>query len=76
MELKFDLGFRVIGEYLSQIDSILIESQFDSILFESQFDSNINLQLLGIPDQILVPPVTQLFTSKWLHFFFQSVITI
>ena len=36
----------------------------------SQFDSNI-LQLLGIPGLILVPPVTQLFRSKWLHFFFQ-----
>ena len=36
----------------------------------SQFDSNI-LQLLGIPGWILVPPVTQHFRSKWLHFFFQ-----
>ena len=27
--------------------------------------------LLGIPGRILVPPVTQLFGSKWLHFFFQ-----
>ena len=35
---------------------------------ESQFDTNI-LQLLGIPDRILVPPVTQLFRSKWFHFF-------
>ena len=33
----------------------------------SQFDSNI-LQLLGIPGPILVPTVTQLFRSKWLHF--------
>ena len=32
----------------------------------SQFDSNI-LQLLGIPDRILVTPVTQFFRSKWLH---------
>ena len=32
-------------------------------------DTNI-LQLLGIPGRIyLVPPVTQLFWSKWLHFF-------
>ena len=37
---------------------------------ESQFDSYI-LQLLEIPSRILVPPVTQLFRSKWLHFFFQ-----
>ena len=35
----------------------------------SQFDSNI-LQLLGIPDRISVPPVTQFFRSKWLHFSF------
>ena len=37
----------------------VIESQFDSII----------LKVLGIPGQILVPPVTQLFRSKWLHFF-------
>ena len=29
------------------------------------------LQLLGIPARILVPSVTQLFRSKWLHFFFE-----
>ena len=33
-----------------------------------QFNSNI-LKLLGIPGQILVPPVTQLFRSKWPHFY-------
>ena len=38
----------------------------------SQFDSNI-LQLLEIQGRILVPPVTQLFRSKWLHFFFQWI---
>ena len=43
------------------------ESNWLSI--SSQFDSNI-LQLLGIPGRILVPPATQLFRSKWLHFFF------
>ena len=37
---------------------------------ERQFDSYI-LQLLGIPGRILLPPVTQLFRSKWLIFFFQ-----
>ena len=37
---------------------------------ESQFDWNI-LQLLGIPGWILVPPVTQLFGSKWFNFFSQ-----
>ena len=56
-----------------------IESQTDSILrvkltryWESncQFDSNIQ-KLLGIPYRILVPPVTQFFSSKWLIFFFQ-----
>ena len=36
----------------------------------SQIDSNI-LKLIGIPGRILVPPVTQLFRSKWLHFFFR-----
>ena len=38
----------------------------------SQLDSNI-LQLLRIPGRILVPPVTQLFRSKWLQFFSFSV---
>ena len=38
----------------------------------SQFDSNI-LQLLGIPGWILVPPVTQVFRSKWLHFSFSEI---
>ena len=83
---KFDPIFRVIGEYLSQFDSILwvnsnwlsICSQFDSNIFQlltnwlslsSQFDSNIQ-QLLGIPGRIIVPPVTQIFRSKWLNFFF------
>ena len=36
----------------------------------SQFDSNI-LQSLWIPGRISVPPVTQIFRSKWLYFFFQ-----
>ena len=36
----------------------------------SQYDSNI-LQLLVIAGRILFPQVTQLFRSKWLHFFFQ-----
>ena len=48
------------------------ESQFDFNI-TSQFDSNI-LQLLGIPGWNLVPPVTQLFRSKWLHFFFECSI--
>ena len=61
-------GFRVIGEYLSQIESQF----FNWLLISSQFDSNI-LKLLRISGQILVPPVTQLFRSKWLHFFFHRV---
>ena len=40
---------------------------FESNWISSQFESNI-LQLLGIPGRIIVPPVTQLFRSKWLHF--------
>ena len=40
------------------------------LAISSQLDSNI-LQLLGMPGRILVSPVTQLFTSKWVHFFFQ-----
>ena len=52
-ELKLDPEFRVIGEYLSQINCIL------------------RINILGIPDRILVRPVTQLFRSKWLNFFFQ-----
>ena len=31
------------------------------------------LQSLGIPGRILVPPVTQIFRSKWLSFFFQCI---
>ena len=58
-ELKFDSGFKVIGEYLSQIDPILRVKCIDS----SQFESNI-LQLHGILGRILVPSVTQLFRSK------------
>ena len=46
----------------------IFESNWLSI--SSQCDSYI-LQYFGIPDQILVPPVTRLFRSKWLHFFFQ-----
>ena len=66
MELKFDPRFRVIGKYLSQIDSqyrvnIHVNSNWLSI--SSQYDSNI-LQLLGILGRILVPPATQLFRSN------------
>ena len=44
-------------------------SQFWNWLsLSSKNHSNI-LQLLVIPSRILVPPVTQLFRSKWLHSF-------
>ena len=69
-ELKFDPGFQVIEEYLRQIDSILGVELTIWLSILRQFNTNI-LQLLGILGQILVPPVTQLFRSKWLHFFFQ-----
>ena len=68
MELKFDTGFRVVGEYLSQSDLILRVKLTIWLSILSQFDSN-TLQLLGILGRILVPPVTQLTRSKWLHFF-------
>ena len=47
------------------------------IIFESNWfdiESQIvnTLQLLGIPTRILVPPVTQLFMSKWLNFSFSA----
>ena len=58
--LQLTNHLRGLGEYLSQIDSFL------RVNFEC--DSNI-LQLLAIPDRILVPPVTHFFRSKWLHFF-------
>ena len=63
-----------------------IENQINSILrikltrywrsnwlsISSQFQSNI-LQLLRILNRILVPSVTQLFRSKWLHFFLSVI---
>ena len=68
-ELKFDPGFWVIGEYLSQID-LIMKVKFKNLLnlenlllISSQFDSNI-IQLLWIPGWIIVPRVTQLFRSK------------
>ena len=52
---------------------LLISSQFDSqyrVNFTQVF-SNYS-QLLGIPVRILVSPVTQLFRSTWLNFFFSE----
>ena len=49
VELKFDLGFRVIGEYLSQFDSILrvrlsqIDAQYRIKL--SQIDAQYRVKL-------------------------------
>ena len=65
-------------QFDSQIESIWpsnrvnLTPNIESIwhLISSQFDSNI-ITLLRIPGRILVPPVTQLFRSKWLHFFYQ-----
>ena len=47
----------------------ILESNWLNI--ESQIINltQIFLQLLGIPGRILVSPLTQLFRSKWLHFF-------
>ena len=39
--------------------------------WRNHFDDSSILQLLEIPGRILVPKVTQIFRSKWLHFFFQ-----
>ena len=73
--LRINLNWLSISsqfELTLNIESTWIESQYRvnlnwlSIL--SQFDSNL-LQLLEIPGLILVPPVTQLFRSKRLHFF-------
>ena len=61
----FDLKSWVTGGTKIRPEIVLI---WLSIL--SHFDSNI-IQLIGIPGRILVPTVTQLFWSKWLHFFFQ-----
>ena len=58
---QFDFQYRV--NLTLNIESIWLS-------ISSQFDSNI-LKLLEIPCRFLVPPVTQLFRSKWLHFFFQ-----
>ena len=59
----------------SHIDLILRVKLTIRLSLSSQFDSNI-LQLLGILGRILVPPVTQLFRSKWLHFFFQWTLSL
>ena len=59
-ELKFDPGFRVIGEYLNQIDSILrVNFEIDPQLVPPLFFSVV---------EFLVPPVTQPFRSRRLFF--------
>ena len=55
---KIQPGIPSIGEYLSKIESQYLVN-FTQI-FPNYF---------GIPGRILVRPVTQLFRSKWFHFF-------
>ena len=51
--IKLYLGFRVIGEYLSQIDSIV----------------SVKLSIWQFDGSNFIPPMTQLFRSKWLPLF-------
>ena len=83
MELKFDPGFRVIREYLSQINSILrvklsqywesnwlnIESQIDSILRVklTQYWESNWLNIESQIDSILRVKWTQYWESNWLN---------
>ena len=83
IEIKTDYQYRVnLSRVLLDIES-KTDSQYRVILNrvlldnESKTDSQyrVNLtdpQLLGIPGRILVPPVTQLFRSKWLNFSFSD----
>ena len=54
IDWKFNLEKQVLGEYLSQIDSILRVKLKQWLSKSSQFDLNI-LQLLGIQGRILDP---------------------
>ena len=58
---KFDPGLRVIGEYLSKIDSIL------RVNFEMDSQFSVNLTRLLDLGRILVSPLTQLLTV-WMVF--------
>ena len=61
----------IVSQFCSQCWvnlTLNVESIWLSLL--SQFETNI-LQLPNLPCRILVPPVTQLFRSKWLNFFSQ-----
>ena len=60
VKIKFDSVFRVIGEYLSQIDSIL-RVNLTQIFFNYSKSQ----------DEFQVSPLTKLFRSKWLNLFFQ-----
>ena len=67
-----DMESQLTFNTYSQIDSIL---RVNWQIIDSQYRVNSTqniLQLLGIPGRILVPPVTQLFRSKWLDFSFQG----
>ena len=52
--MKFDPGFRVIGESLSQIDTI----------YQADYTQIFSNYSCRIPGRILVLPVTQHFRSK------------
>ena len=64
---RFDLKIWVTGGNKIRLD---IESQTDS-QYRVNWTQIFRNYILGIPGQILVPPVTQRFKSKWLHFFFE-----
>ena len=74
-ELKFNPGFRVIGKYLNEIDSLLkvnlnwLSIWIDSRVKLTQYWESIYWESAII--DIESPPVTQFFRSKWLHFFIQ-----
>ena len=65
---NFKLTLNIESIWLKYSPNIIWKTS-NWLSISNQFDSN-NLQSLGIPGQILVPPVTQHFRSKWLHIFF------
>ena len=78
MELKFDPGFRIIGEYLSQVDLILKIFEPSWLNIKRQI---VNLTLNIESTWLKYSPITrnpgsnfsstsEFFRSKWLHFCF------
>ena len=69
---QFDLKSRVTGgsEIRPGIPSNWRIFESNCLSISSQFDSNV-FQVLGIPGRTLVQLVTQLYRSKWLHYFLQ-----